>query len=84
MAGAEKSRIFLTKAEDAVWSYERKFNLTYLGKIFASNTTVLIPSRASTQAAYEPAGPPPITNTEVVCGIYMVFWSAMVESLNDS
>ena len=42
-----------------------KFILTYLGKISASNTTVLIPSRASVQAAYEPAGPPPITSTEV-------------------
>ena len=50
----------------------KKFILTYLGKISASNTTVLIPSRASVQAAYEPAGPPPITSTEVFWGIAMV------------
>ena len=57
-------------------------SLTYLGKTSASNTTVLIPSRASVQAVYEPAGPPPITSTEVSCGIDMVSCVDIVESID--
>ena len=53
-------------------SMGERFWLTYLGKISASNSTVLIPSRANAQAAYEPAGPPPATRTVVSSGIDMV------------
>jgi hypothetical protein len=45
---------------------------TYLGKISASNTTVLMPSRASAAAEYEPAGPPPTTRTVHSSGIDIV------------
>ena len=64
--------------------YEREFNSTYLGKMSASNTTVSIPSRASEQAAYEPAGPPPITSTEVFCGIYMVSCLDITDGIDNS
>lgn len=36
---------------------------TYLGCSSASRITVSIPSRASTAAAYDPAGPPPAIST---------------------
>lgn len=42
---------------------------TYRGNFSASRTTVLMPSRAKTEAAYEPAGPPPMTSTVHLCGI---------------
>ena len=42
---------------------------TDLGNLSASKTTVSIPSRARQEAAYEPAGPPPTTSTEVWVGI---------------
>lgn len=45
---------------------------TYLGNLSASRTTVSIPSRAKAAAAYEPAGPPPITNTVQLSGIAMM------------
>ena len=60
---------------------KRRFNPTYLGKTSASNTTVSIPSRASEQAAYEPAGPPPITSTEVFSGIDIAFFPAWLSSM---
>ena len=59
----------------------RESSLTYLGKISASNSTVSTPSRASVQAVYEPAGPPPITKTEVFCGIDMFSCLDVVESM---
>nr|POF02483.1 hypothetical protein CFP56_58114 [Quercus suber] len=37
----------------------------YLGNVSASRSTTSTPSRASTEEAYDPAGPPPITNTEM-------------------
>lgn len=47
----------------------RRFSLqcaskSYLGKTSASSNTTSTDSRASTEAAYEPAGPPPMTSTE--------------------
>lgn len=41
----------------------------YLGNFSVSNSTVSMPSRASTAAAYEPPGPPPTTNTVQCSGI---------------
>ena len=46
--------------------------LTHLGNLSASRTTHLTPSRAKTEALYEPPGPPPITNTVVSVGIAMM------------
>ena len=57
-------------------------SLTYLGKISASNSTVSTPSRASVQAVYEPAGPPPMTKTEVFSGIDMFFCLDVDESMD--
>lgn len=36
---------------------------TCLGNFCASRTTVSMPSRAKAEAAYDPAGPPPMTST---------------------
>lgn len=44
---------------------------TDLGNLSASSRTVSIPSRAKAAAAYEPAGPPPITSTVQLCGTVM-------------
>ena len=44
---------------------DSKEERTNLGNLSASKTTVSMPSRARQEAAYEPAGPPPITSTEV-------------------
>lgn len=46
-----------------------EFKRTDLGNLSASKTTVSMPSRPRQEAAYEPAGPPPITSTEVWVGI---------------
>ena len=49
--------------------YDKTF--THLGNLSASNTTHLTPSRANTEAVYEPPGPPPITRTVACSGIDM-------------
>lgn len=41
----------------------------YLGNFSASNSTVSMPSRASTAVVYDPPGPPPTTNTVQCSGI---------------
>lgn len=49
-----------------------KSYFSYLGKESASNSTVSTPSRANTEAVYEPAGPPPMINTVHFSGIVKV------------
>lgn len=51
----------------------REVGSTDLGNLSASKTTVSMPSRARQEAAYEPAGPPPITSTEVRVGTDILF-----------
>jgi hypothetical protein len=59
-------------------TWEKKLNRyqetegSYLGKTSASKTTTSTPSLASTEAEYDPPGPPPITSTVVFSGIDMV------------
>lgn len=47
----------------------RSSRTTYRGKFSASSRTTLIPSRARADAEYDPAGPPPMTKTDVSSGM---------------
>ena len=51
----------------------------YLGNLSASNTTVSMPSRASTAAVYDPPGQPPTTNTVHCSGIDILIVDKSVE-----
>ena len=51
----------------------------YLGNLSASNSTVSIPSRASTAAVYDPPGPPPTTNTVQCSGIDILISDKSIE-----
>lgn len=51
---------------------ERSMGILDLGNVLASNITVEIPSLASTEAAYDPAGPPPTIRTVHSCGTDML------------
>ncbi len=52
--------------------YGQKDLSAYRGNLSESNNTTSRPSRASAEAAYEPAGPPPITRAVVFSGIDMM------------
>jgi hypothetical protein len=48
--------------------------LLYLGNLSASSRTVSIPSRAKAAEQYDPAGPPPTTNTWHRVGTFIVLF----------
>lgn len=61
----------MTNKHEQKNSNQRRVTMAHLGNTSASNRTVLMPSRASAAAVYEPPGPPPTTSTVHSSGIDM-------------